>query len=152
MAFKIFNIGKANEEVTRLESEVDRLTKELAAEKENSELIARAAECSKTTASNFEVQIKQAQSDLATAKQTIGTLTAERDSFKAIVESPEGEIEKRASAKATDLAAKMGVPPLPADKADLSNQSSGDIAAQFAAMKPGPERTAFFNKHKSKLT
>lgn len=150
MAFKIFNIGKANEEVSRLESEVERLTKELTAEKENAVLVASNAENvhreltkAKESISTFEVSIKQKDSDLTTAKASIASL-------QAAIDDPKGEIEKRSTAKATELMAKMGVPPVPADKSE-AGKSQGDIAAQFDAMPAGPDRSAFFKKHRKSL-
>lgn len=109
MAFKFFNIGKANEEITRLEGEVARLTTEAQTATENANAVAAAAEQCKTdlTAAQTEIttlkaNLVQKDSDLA----TVASVTEENKTLKATIADPKGEIANRAA----ELARAQGVP------------------------------------------
>lgn len=115
MAFKFFNIGKANDEIVRLESEVTRLNSELVAAKENAAQVESAAEQTKTDlaaaqskVTELEKTISQNASDLSAANLKATEAAKERDDLKAIIEKPDGEIEKRAAIKAQEIVASQG--------------------------------------------
>jgi uncharacterized phage infection (PIP) family protein YhgE len=112
MAFKFFNIGKANEEVSRLEGEVTRITSDLATANANAEAISTEAEKLKSdlTAANAKIaELNQTASDLATAKLSIQSLTHERDELAAKIADPKGEIAAQAAKAALSIAAGQGV-------------------------------------------
>lgn len=61
------------------------------------------------------------------------------------------KIEDLASVKAAELLAAQGHPqPVALSAGD--DKGTEEILAQFASMKPGPERTAFFNLHRNTLS
>lgn len=64
-------------------------------------------------------------------------------------------IEAKAAAKAADILASHGIKPTKlaaaAGKPGEDATNRDEIVAKFNAMKPGPERTAFFNKHKKTI-
>jgi|SRR5580765_1185385 len=114
---RFWNVGKANAEITRLEAEVAKLTKErdeaaAAVEANNSEAVAGAT---------------QLESDLATAKQSISTLTAERDAavkqlsanadaIKALNEKLAGkdeEVKIQVARQVQQTQSQLGAPPVP---------------------------------------
>lgn len=115
-AYKFFNIGKANAEIDRLAAENTELQTRLKAAEENAAEVAKAPE--------------QLTADLATARQSIASLTAQIDTIKrdsasasaradasdaalkSEKESKAGEIAKAASAKAMEITASQGQPPL----------------------------------------
>jgi chromosome segregation ATPase len=86
-------------------------------------------------------KIGQLESDLATAKQTIGTLTKERDEAKASADSKDAEIstlkasqtdfDKAVADKSTQLLASNGVP---VSELPASGASSGTEAEQIEAL------------------
>jgi len=98
-----------------------------------------AALTDKTTLAASAVQLS---ADLTTLKASLASITAERDELKATLEKPDSEIEKRASAKALEIAAKQGVAALEikgatetasTEKAEISKLSG--IAKAIAAHK-----------------
>lgn len=108
MAFKIFNIGKANEEVTRLENEIAKLTADNAAQAENFKAI--------------EDQATKLSADLSAAQQTIATHAAES--------AKSAEMFTQLNKERDELAVKL------AEKVDPSAQALAIVAAQGA--KPVP--------------
>lgn len=122
-------LAKALEEVTRLKAALATYEKE---------------------SDSFEVDIKQVKSDLDTAKLSITSLTKERDDFRATIDKPEGEIEKRASAKATEIAASMGVKPINGEL-EKPTVDPADISAQLAAITDPVQRTEFFRKNEKAI-
>lgn len=57
-------------------------------------------------------------------------------------------IDARVSREVAEHCAKLGIKPVAAEKPDAT-KTKDDIVAQFNAMKPGPERSAFFAKHRA---
>jgi septal ring factor EnvC (AmiA/AmiB activator) len=112
MALKIWNIGKAN-------ARIDELEKQLA-EKET-EVLALAA-----NPVELETELTQTKSDLATAKQTIGTLeaaaqasaaqvakfTSDLASANAQLALVPAQVEASAAAKSVQIVASQGIPPI----------------------------------------
>ena len=137
--FKFWNVGEANAEIDRLETENEQLKAKPVTVTENPKLVA----------------------DLATANQSVATLATERDAANTALAAErenqtklmaahakalqdiEASVEARASSKALTIVASQGVPPLankpnasPAtpDKKDFSTLRGLDraIAAQQA--------------------
>jgi hypothetical protein len=109
---------------------------------------------SRATLSAAQSEVTQLKKDLAdklsalAAVQTsITTLTAERDAFKATIDKPDGEIEKRAGLKAREIVAKnFGQVTL---EVDPSKQAGGDILAEFEAIKDPVARIQFYRKNQA---
>lgn len=86
------------------------------------------------------------QEELSSTKEELVKATKQRDEFKAIIDKPDGEIEKRAGLKAKEITAALGQPPL-----DVKPGTTGgaDILAQFYAIKSPAARTEFYRKNKA---
>jgi len=124
----IWHIGKAKEEIARLEADNARLTKELAdataALESNTSEVGKAAE--------------QMEKDLATAKQTISTLTSERDALTGQLSAKDAEIKgltEKVASQAEEVKvqvarqvqttqAALGQPPIPTPPANATNGTS----------------------------
>lgn len=119
MAFGFFNIGKANEEIERLNQAVAALTAENTALKENTPLIEAAAEKLKTDSEATALKLSQVEADLATAKDSVASLTAAKEKAEADLAAanaklanPGEQIKNAASAQAAAITASIGVPPV----------------------------------------
>lgn len=141
--FKFFNIGKANEEVTRLESELSTAQAALTTANENASAIEKNAETVST-------ELAQVKADLVTAKASISTLTARAEKADADLKvanekiaNPSEEVKILASKEALKITAAQGQPPISAEKTtDLRGEKTMS-RSEFKAMKPA-EATAFF--------
>jgi chromosome segregation ATPase len=118
---KFFNIVKANAEIEKHEATIATLTGELTALKDNAPQIEAAAEALRNEKTALEAKAAQVESDLATAKQTISTLTGERDAISAqLMEAnkklanPGEQIKNAASAQAAAIVAASGHTPIAA--------------------------------------
>lgn len=137
MAFKFISILKANAEITRLETELDAANTRLTemADNEPEALAAVQAELK-----NANDKLAQTGSDLTTAKTSFESLAktnAELTAKVAELEAKAVEVDKAASAKALEIAAAQGIPPVEAKPAvDPTTQ------AQPAAKLHGLELTA----------
>jgi len=132
MAYKFFNIGKANEEIDKLEAAVAKLTAERDAIKDNDSTIAAEAEKLKTRLASADAKVVQLDADLATARQSISSLTTERDAARselatanAALANPEQRIKEAASVQAAQITASLGQPPIAAQPAAPPNPSAG---------------------------
>lgn len=117
--FKFFNIGKANAEITRLETELAGVRAELATAKENATAIEASAE-------GAQAELTQAKADLVTAKASIaslnGTITAKDTELAGVkaelktanekIAAPAGTIQQAAAVKAAEITAAQGQPPV----------------------------------------
>jgi len=144
MALKFFNVLKANAEIARLESELTsaqaKLTELAASEPEA--LKALQAELGESTG-----KLTAAEAELASVKASLATAEKERDEFKAKQATVDVEVEKQASAKAAEITASQGVPPIPAKP----EASSADLAAQLALISDPVKRADFIRKNRSAL-
>jgi len=99
----------------------------------------------------IKLEATEAQKKLADAESIIATLTGEKDTLaKQLAEAQANQIT--ASKEAAKVVASLGVKPVansPAADALAEAQDAKQIFASFMAMKPGAERQAFFQKHKS---
>jgi predicted RNase H-like nuclease (RuvC/YqgF family) len=103
---KIFNIGKANAEVERLEKEIESLKAEVSTLKENAESVARVAEQAQAEAASKIESLEKENAQLkAETEKAQAELKAKNDSFSA-------EVEKAASAKALQITSAQGQPPI----------------------------------------
>lgn len=145
--FKFFNIGKANEEITRLEGEVTKAQADAKAATENAAEVEKAAETATA-------DLSQARADLATAKTSITSLTSRAEKAEADLKTanekianPSEEIKNRASKEALKITGAQGQPPL--ESKPGAETQNGDILAQYAAIKDSTEKTVFYRKNKA---
>ena len=108
MAFKFFNIGKANEEIDNLTSSIAALTLENQSLKDNSPLIEAEAEKIKGECSALSGKLSQVEADLETSKQTISTLSGELKVATDKLANPSAQIQKAASVQAAAIVASAG--------------------------------------------
>lgn len=116
MAYKFYNIGKANAEIERLENEL-KSEKEKVSALESNEPEALAA--AQGELANLKTKLAQTESDLATAKQSIQTVSTERDKLAAKATKLEADlaastanVDAEASRKALEITATQGQPPV----------------------------------------
>ena len=112
-AFKFFNIGKANEEIARLEGEVSRLTAENASLAANTPEAVTNLQAQLATA---ETTIKELKASLVLHGTDAAALTAakaEIEDLKTKLEAKGKEVEASASRKALEIVAGAGAPPAP---------------------------------------
>jgi signal peptide peptidase SppA len=116
-------LSEATEQITSLTAKSEALSQEL-------------------TAVNAERE--QLASDLATARQTIESVS----SLNKDLESREQDLEKRAAARAAEIVAETGnqAPANVTAKVEPSISQTPDIAAQFAAITDPAEQTAFWRQ------
>ena len=145
--FKFFNIGKANEEITRLEAENAQCKADLKTANDNSEQIATAAQ------SNAELLAK-CQTDLAAATTSIATITARAEKAESDLKvaneklaNPSEQIKQAAARKAQEITASQGQPPVKAETG--AGPAAGDIVAQHAAIKDPVAKLQFYRKNKA---
>lgn len=137
---KFLNILKANAEIDRLEqsaAQASELLKKV--EEHNTKLAAENAALVQS--------IEELTAKLSAFERDNADLTKQAADLTEQVAKMGEELDKKASVKAQEIMASLGQPPSPVSTAPVVD----DVAAQFAAMKPGPERTAFFRKHKKQL-
>ena len=121
----IFSLSKAHKEI-------ERLTAELATAQESAKSNSKEEVEALIKANDELTKANDALSaDLATARQTISTLTTRAESAEAataaaqkIIDNPEGEIAKRASAQAAEITARLGQPPLNVKPTEPGNEKT----------------------------
>jgi septal ring factor EnvC (AmiA/AmiB activator) len=91
--------------------------------------------------------------ELASTKATLIAAQSEVTTLKATIADPKGEIEKRASAKALEITAGQGQPPVGVTAASSPGAtSSGDaLIAQMEAINHPAERVEFYRKNKAAI-
>ena len=138
MAFKFFNIGKANEEIDNLTSSIAALTLENQSLKDNSPLIEAEAEKLKGEFSAVSGKLSQVEADLATSKQTISTLSGELKVATDKLANPSAQIQKAASVQAAAIVASAGHAAI--EVVPTGNTSEKQVSrAAFAGMIPGAQ-------------
>lgn len=141
--FKFFNIGKANAEITRLEQENQKLQSDLKAAQENSVAIEKRAE-------ELQGEATKKDSDLKAANEQVTKLTSELSAKAEEVKSketeltkvkgelktaqdtiaePSGQIQTAAAAKAAQITAAQGQPPVVASTHTNPAEKSKDNAS-----------------------
>lgn len=141
MAWKIFNIGKANEEITRLETTVDSLNKRIAELESDQKSIAE-------NESDVAKAATELNTKLEAANARISELEKERDQLKADVKTAEESAEKKAAAKALEITNGQGQPPIPAGQGG-GTAGASDLLAQYDAIKDPRERMEWYRKNKA---
>jgi chromosome segregation ATPase len=157
MAWKFLNIGKANAEIERLEKEVETAKAEAAnaktaLETNNSEIAAQLEKVQgELTAANTSLAART--TELSSAKASLLAAQAEVTTLKATIADPKGEIEKRASAKALEITAGQGQPPVGVTSTSSPGAtSSGDaLLAQLQGITNPVERVEFYRKNKAAI-
>jgi len=98
----------------------------------------------------LETQLAEATKQLGNFEAQVVALEAEKTTLKAsLAEALANQVS--ASQEAAKIVASLGTSPVassPADDAADAAQDAETIKATFLKMKPGAERTAFFNAHK----
>lgn len=99
-------------------------------------------------ATNWKNKHSELTAELSKRDTALAAVTKERDEFKATIDKPDGEIEKRAGLKAREIATALGVPPLPTNP---GTPGDGDIIAQHAALKAKDSVAAmeFYRKNRA---
>lgn len=144
MALKFFNVLKANAEIARLESELT------AAQAKLSELAASEPEALKALQAELTEsasKLTASEAELSTVKASLASIQAERDELKSKQATVDEQVEKQASAKAAEITASQGVPPVPSKP----EASAGDLAAQLALISDPVKRADFIRKNRSAL-
>jgi len=153
---KIFNIGKANAELERIQKELEEAKAENQSLKENASAIEKAAEAEKARADKAEADAKESQSRAESAAKLLQDQAAKLADFEAklkaandTISNPAGEIETRAAAKAQAIMASLGVPPVAAGaQPNLSGNKFGELVkAQMAQGKSKGEAVAYCVKN-----
>lgn len=113
----IFHLGKANEQIDALTAEASTSREQLKNANENISLLEQSAASANAQVTASAATISALQAELATANTTISanasafvTIKAELATAQAAIADPAGVIEKRASARAVEIAAAQGVP------------------------------------------
>lgn len=147
MAWKIFNVGKANEEITRLETELCAAESELAKLREAGpeNLKALTAELESVTA-----QLTEKNATNQTLANEIAGLNEKVAKLEAASAGIEAEVEARASAKALAITQAQGQPPVAATTAATS-KTRDELWAQYAALESQADKSAFYEKHRRTL-
>jgi hypothetical protein len=100
-------------------------------------------------ATNLKTKNSELTAELSKRDTALATAISERDEFKATIDKPDGEIEKRAGLKAREIVAKnFGQVPL---EVDPSKPAEGGILAQWAAIQDPIARTMFYNDNKKAI-
>lgn len=146
MALKFFQIGKANEEIDRLNAELAKVTAERDALTGNDSTIAAEAEKVKGELAAASAKIVQLESDLATARQSISSLKetnlkveSDLHAAQAKLANPEARIKEAAAVQAAEITAKLGQPPVvaapPANPAQPEKKALKGRERHLAAIK-----------------
>lgn len=148
-------LAEANAEIQRLSQVLAETQKELAQSKADIEAAnvahetAQKEQSEKIESLGLELKsereaLAQSNTDIATARQTISTLTSK-------IEKLEGEA-KTADQKAAKICASVGVPPVAVSSSAEANAQSGqDILAQYRAIKDPAQSLAFYRKNEAQL-
>ena len=130
MAFNIFSLKKANEEIARLTGELTKSQADLKTANENAEAIGQGAEQLQGQLATAQADLQKSQGELVTANTKIQTLTGELTTATAkatdlekTIKDPKGHIETKVAAKTALATAAMGAAPLEAaPKTDLPKE------------------------------
>lgn len=141
MALKFFNIGKANAEIARLESELNKVNELLKAQGENESEVMKEAE--------------SLSAQLTAEKGKTTALSAENERLKTELKSSQdkqsdfdSKVQTAASAKALEITAGQTTGPV---SSGGGQPMAGDLLAEHAALmaKDPSAATAFYRKNKA---
>jgi len=147
MAFKFFNIGKANAEIDRLETQVAELTRENSTLRENAPEIEAAAETLRGDLQKAVARAEKAEGEAAAAATRLSEVTAAKDKAEAEAKTsaeklanPSEIIKTTASAQAAAIVASVGHSPLALAPSTMDPKKM--TRSEFAKMSPR-EQSAF---------
>jgi uncharacterized phage infection (PIP) family protein YhgE len=134
---KIFNIGKANAEIEKLQGDFTKAQEEISTLKENASALEKAAETEKSRADKAETEAKQSAEKVSALEKENSYLKAEAEKAKADKEAHckdfDSKVEKAAGEKSAAIMASMGVPPVPTGTtSNVKLDFSALVAAQVA--------------------
>ena len=112
MAFKFFNIGKANAEIERLETELSSSKSESESLKSNGPEVEAAAEGLRTELATTTASLATLQNDLSEARADVARLTSELSAEKEKSKNIPDQVKASASAQAAAIVAGVGHAPL----------------------------------------
>lgn len=116
-AFKFFNIGKANDEIARLEAQVADLNKQITDLKANGPEVEAAAETLRGELEAERQKAAKAEIDLATVNSEKDKAVADLAAANAKLAAFPVEVKTAAAAQAAQITASIGVPPVAATPA-----------------------------------
>ena len=134
---------------TDLKAEVEKLRQELGDMKtENANLGEALEEANSTgeTVTKLEQEVADLNAQLEQVTEERDKAISERDLAVETLKDPDGEIEKRAAAKAAALLGATGTPPVRNDQSNPAAEEKEASLEKFYAMSPA-EQTAYFRKH-----
>lgn len=147
MAWKFFNVGKANEEIARLETELCTAEGELSKLRESGpdNVKALTVELESVTA-----QLTEKNATNQVLANEIAGLNEKVAKLEALSAGIEAEVETRASAKALTITQAQGQPPVAAASAATS-KTRDELWAQYATLESQADKSAFYEKHRRTL-
>lgn len=106
--YTFLSVGKANEEITRLNGEVTRLTTELTTANENVTTLTTAGEDLESQLTASQGEMNRLTSELSTASGSVTTLTKENKELKVKAANPSAQVTAAASTQARQIVAAQG--------------------------------------------
>lgn len=150
MAWKFFHIGKANEEITRLETEVASRDRKISDLEGQLKAVAEGEGAVAAAATDLQTKLDAAQAQ-------IKALEAERDQLKKDLaasqqnlEAEKASVEKKAAAKALEITGRQGQVPIKVDGQGAATDT-GDLESKIKATDDPYERTRIFRKHRAAI-
>lgn len=139
MAWKFYNVGKANAEIERLEGEICTLKEQLADASMAPEEITKHAEAMAAANADLTAKLADVSAKLADITLAKNALEAAAFDHGAALAAKDVEVERLAAAKALEITQKQGQPPIPAEaqeaqKAQAKQELKG-LARTAAALK-----------------
>ncbi len=113
-------------------------------------------------------RIAQLEADLGTARQSLSTISTERDALQATVTSQtaritaleadlkaandnDADVDRRAALKSAEAIRALGVTPVKEENEAASTAASGDLEAQFMAIKDPVARSEFYRNNEKAI-
>ena len=115
MAWKFYNVGKANTEIERLEAEVATLKAQLADAVVTPEEITKHAEAMAAANTDLTAKLADVSAKLEDVTLAKNALEAAAFDHGAALAAKDAEVERLAAAKALEITQKQGQPPIPAE-------------------------------------
>ena len=132
---KIFNIGKANAEIDRLQDSLKQSQEEIATLKENATALEKAAEAEKERADKAGADTKPLNDRISELEKEVSAAKAEAIKTKTEAEAHckdfDGKVAKAASQKAVTITASQGQP---APIAGKPEEKAGELKANLTGL------------------
>ena len=153
MAFKFFNIAKANQEIERLEGENTALKGKVsqleASAGENIHIISLDAEKTAEEFATVSKTLSQSQADLKTAQASIASQAAEIEGLKTKLAGKDEEVKITVARQVANTQAALGQPPAPAIPPTATATSGAPktgMARVLAACKEDLDKSGYVRK------